>query len=210
MVNKKYKDRIFRLVFNDNGSLLKLSDAFPGGDGVRPCMELEAVMLNINLGHNLEIMERCRKLKDYACFVEHVRVGIGSGHTLEEAVREAVRRCIQDGILAEFLSEHKAEVLDMILYDYNEQEHIAMEREEAKEEGYREGRTEGIERGISQGLQDTLKDFLSSIGPLLVQLVEIIENEASPSTLRDWLRLSARVESIEEFTKLCTSTALRR
>lgn len=85
-----------------------------------------------------------------------------------------------------------------------------MEREEAKEEGYREGRTEGIERGISQGLQDTLKDFLSSIGPLLVQLVEIIENEASPSTLRDWLRLSARVESIEEFTKLCTSTALRR
>lgn len=182
-------------------TVLKLSDAFPCKTDVRPCMEVEAVMLNINMGHNLEIMERCKRLRDYACFVERVRLEIGTHRTLETAVSRAVNNCIRDGILAEFLSAHKAEVLDMVLYDYNEQEHIEMEREEAKEEGFEEGFDEGLEKGVSKGLKDALEELLSGFGPLPAQIRERIERETSSAALREWIRLSARAESVEEFVE---------
>lgn len=168
-------------------TVLKLSDAFKCKNRKQTSMDMEAVMLNINMGHNHEMMERCCKLKEYACFVERVRLRLRTSDPLEAAVHEAVSSCIRDGILAEFLSAHKAEVLEMILYDYNEQEHIEMEREEAKEEGF------------TEGLKAVLKDFLSSLGPLPELLNELIDQEDSSPTLKDWIRLSAKAESIEEF-----------
>ena len=55
--------------------------------------------------------------------------------------------CIRDGILAEFLSVHRAEVFEVLLTEYDEQRHIADEKElsrrEGKEEGRKEGRAEG-------------------------------------------------------------------
>lgn len=131
--------------------ILRLSDAFQGGRNAEPCLELCAVMLNINLGRNQVLMERCRTLKEYAQFVDRVRRMIAETGALESAVDCAVEDCIRDGILENFLSSHRAEVLDVILTDYNEQEYIAMEREEAWEEGRAEGLTEGLSEGLSEG-----------------------------------------------------------
>lgn len=49
-------------------TVLKLSDAFEkiGHNGIEPAIEVQAIMLNINLGHNQLIMEKCKKLKEYA------------------------------------------------------------------------------------------------------------------------------------------------
>lgn len=64
----------------------------------------------------------------------------------------------------------------MILTDYNEQEHIAMEREEAKEEGFNAGLTVGISKGLSVS-RDVILEFLCSIGPLPAHLKKLIEND---------------------------------
>ena len=50
--------------------------------------------------------------------------------------------CIRNGMLAEILSANRAEVLNLILTEYDEQSHIASE----KEISY----AEGIEKGINQ------------------------------------------------------------
>ena len=46
--------------------VLRLSDAFQSKGG---CLECEAVMLNINYGHNRELLEKCGRLEEYACLL---------------------------------------------------------------------------------------------------------------------------------------------
>lgn len=162
---------------------LRLSDAFAGKG--TSCLELKATMLNINLGHNRELMERCKQLHQYARFVDRVRCGVALTGDLEQAVNLAVDQCIREGILAEVLSEHRAEVLSVILTDYNEEEHIAMEREEAKNEARAE----------------SILDFLSDLGSPSPSLKYRIHSERSAKVLTRWLKLAARADSIEDFKK---------
>ena len=66
---------------------LRLSDAFlcqnPEENG---CLECRATMININYGHNEELMDRCKRLKDYAVFVNRIRENERRGMALNEAV----------------------------------------------------------------------------------------------------------------------------
>lgn len=179
--------------------ILRLSDAFQGGRNAEPCLELCAVMLNINLGRNQELMERCRTLKEYAQFVDRVRRMIAETGALESAVDCAVEDCIRDGILENFLSSHRAEVLDVILTDYNEQEYIAMEREEAWDEGRAEGLTEGLSEGLSVS-REAILDLLGEFDEVPEELRARICAESDKETLKRWTKLAAKAESLEDFT----------
>ena len=57
----------------------------------------------------------------------------------EAAIDAAIDSCINDGILADLLLKHKAEVKDMIWTEYNEEEVYRLMRRDAKEEGLEEG-----------------------------------------------------------------------
>ena len=52
--------------------ILKLSNAYTHLDGA-PKLELEAVMLNINPGHNKELLSTCKSLHDYSEYPARVR-----------------------------------------------------------------------------------------------------------------------------------------
>lgn len=52
--------------------ILKLSNAYTHLDGT-PKLELEAVMLNINPGHNQELLSTCKSLHDYSEYTARVR-----------------------------------------------------------------------------------------------------------------------------------------
>ena len=120
---------------------LRLSDAFlcqnPEEKG---CLECRATMININYGHNKELMDRCRRLKDYAVFVSRIRNNEKRGMALDEAVKQAVHSCIEEGILADILKKNRAEVCNLILYEYDEQRQLAIAREGAMKAGREEGR----------------------------------------------------------------------
>ena len=49
-------------------SELLLSDAFDDTTGEAPALECRAVVLNINKGHNQEIMDKCKRLSDLCIF----------------------------------------------------------------------------------------------------------------------------------------------
>ncbi len=122
---------------------LKLSDCFENTDNEAPCLECTATMLNINYGHNQELMKHCRRLEEYSIFVQCVREYIQSEPSVEDALEKAIDTCINQDVLADFLKKHRAEVTNMILTTYDKDLYEKTLKEDAKEEGREEGLTKG-------------------------------------------------------------------
>ena len=119
---------------------LRLSDCFENTDNDAPCLECTATMLNINYGHNQELM-----LEEYSIFVQCVREYIQSEPSVEDALEKAIDTCINQDVLADFLKKHRAEVTNMILTTYDKDLYEKTLKEDAREEGRVEGREEGME-----------------------------------------------------------------
>ena len=117
--------------------ILKLSDLYTINEECS--LELEAVMLNVNSGHNKELMEMSHTLWEYAEYTARVREYTETME-LEEAVERAIEECIQEGILKEFLEKNRAEAKNMSIFEYDQERHIKQEREEALEEGRKAGK----------------------------------------------------------------------
>ncbi|MDY3917892.1 MAG: hypothetical protein SOZ59_02675 [Candidatus Limivivens sp.] len=137
---------------------LKLSDAF-AVTGIRtplpePCLEVKAIMLNINLGKNRELMDKCRRLKDYARFIASIRKNQSNGLNIETAVSVAIETCIADNVLEDILSVQRKEVVEMFLDEYDDQLFMSFAREEEREINRREGRAEGLAEGRAEGLAE--------------------------------------------------------
>ena len=126
--------------------VLELNDAFPKGmNKENAAIQCRAVVLNVNLGYNKRIMERCKMLKEYAQYIAGVRVYLENGYSIENAIDVATDECIKNGILEQILRDNRGEVRSMILTQYDEQAHIEYEKEISYEEGKTEGREEGRE-----------------------------------------------------------------
>lgn len=59
---------------------------------------------------------------------------------------KAIHECIDKGILADYLRVHGSEVVNMLMSEYNYEQDIEVQREEAFEEGEKLGRREGQKR----------------------------------------------------------------
>ena len=70
---------------------------------------------------------------------------------IAEAVNRAVDECIAEGVLGDFLSEHRAEAVAMSIYEYDEEKHMKAEREEHYALGFQQGYYEAfLEMGLSE------------------------------------------------------------
>ena len=118
--------------------ILRLSDAFEK-ETAEPELELKVLMLNINFGHNQELMDKCRTLKEYSQYVDRVRK-YAKRMQIEEAVEREVTECTREGILADFLSSQRAEVIAVSIFEYNEEE----EMRKIRASEYKNGKEEGI------------------------------------------------------------------
>ena len=119
---------------------LNLTDSMKGEDAAeRSCTEFTAHMININKGHSPKIMEKCPLLYEYAYFVATVRGYLEGEASLTEAIDKAVTECIREGILADILRGHRAEVTDMLLKEYDEEFHISCEKKISYEDGFDDG-----------------------------------------------------------------------
>ena len=114
---------------------MKLTDAFPEIEGKTSCVECTATLLNINYGHNAELMEKCRQLKEYALFIQGIRDYQKKGLGMEEAVESAIDDCIRDDILRKLLEKCRGEVRNMVLSTFNREIYERDLREEGREEG---------------------------------------------------------------------------
>ena len=128
--------------------ILKLSDAFENKEKEFD-VELKVRMFNINYGHNRELMEKCRVLEEYAEFVGLARNYIAEGQKTQEALNTAINYCIDHGILSDFLRKYRAEVLGMLLEEFDVEKY----ERSLKNEGIEIGIQRGAEMGIRQGTE---------------------------------------------------------
>jgi hypothetical protein len=111
-----------------------------------PALECRALVLNINYGKNQELLNRCKPLLDYSCFIYYIREGTRKGLTAQEAMDQAIERCLKEDILSDVLTAHRKEVVSMFLEEYDEELHYRTLRREGYEDGRDDGRMEGEAR----------------------------------------------------------------
>jgi hypothetical protein len=128
---------------------LKLSDAFED-KSCAGAYEWTAVMLNINYGHNMELLEKCKPLMEYSIFISKIKKYRESESSLELAVEMAVSECIRENVLADYLKSHRAEVLDMLLTVYDEEKVLELMARDHEEIGEERGIQIGEERGVEK------------------------------------------------------------
>lgn len=159
--------------------VLRLSDAFQSEGG---CLECEAIMLNINYGKNLELMEKCRRLEEYAIFLATVRkYALDEKKSRSEAITSAIDECIQKGILVDVLKEQRAEVVMYILESFDKEIYERDLKQDAYEDGKQEGITIGeynkLKNQVSKKIQKgkTIKEISAD----LEESLEVIEKIVS-------------------------------
>lgn len=170
----------------------RLSDAFE--DDTKGCMELKVRVININLGHNKDLLEKCSSLYGYSYFVAAIRRNLESME-LQEAVSAALEECIQKDILKDFLLEQKAEVIAMSIYEYNE-EYV---RKSLTETGY--------EQGLEDGKRDgKAKTLIKNVDAIMRNLNLDLEKacEAIGTTQEEYTRAKTMDSTLHELP-LCSS-----
>ena len=124
--------------------ILRLSTSFKA-DVDEPQLELKVKVIDINYdsikGTNLG---DCRMLSEYAFLVGKVREYGGD-------IEKAVRYCIGQDILADYLMYYGSEVVNMLFEEYDAEKARKVIMEEAREEGWEMGLEEGRAKGIAEG-----------------------------------------------------------
>ena len=130
---------------------MRLSEAF-GGE----CSSLELCVkaYNINEMSGSRLLEKSRALKGYSVFVAQIRRKTAAGVCLEGAVKQAIRYCIEQDLLAEyFLEREMEEVFDMVSFKWDPELAKRVQLQEAQEIGMEKG----MEKGVTEIVLNMLK-----------------------------------------------------
>lgn len=126
---------------------LRLSESF---NCRAPENSVELVVKVINLGYNEknEVLKRSETLAGYSRLLHYIKEGKGQGKNLQESIDDAVKRCMKEGVLRDFLKKNSQEVGNMLFDEVSWEEVIAYRAEEARKKGRDEGYGEAVDQGI--------------------------------------------------------------
>ena len=210
-----YLTELYKGYIERNGEperrVMPLSDSYMTNDsnkGQKPCLELEALLVNINYGCNKEIMNKCQKLMEYSQLIalirkyydelveKYAKLGIHKSkkEIFAEAVSLAIEEAIRNNILKEILRNNKAEVTNMLLTEFDEKDYIKGVKEESERRGREEGRIEGEQ--LTKIIQIIKKVKKSKSLPTIAS--ELEEEEADIKSIYDAVVASAPDYDIEE------------
>ena len=139
-------------------AVLKLSDAFMIKPDFLP-LELEVKVYNINKSKDTEVLRRCKTLEEYSLFVEEVR--IQTQLDSENGFTNAVKICIEKGILKEYLQRKSREVINMLVAEYDYDTDIAVQRKESLLIGIQQGFADGAYQTKLETAKNLLRFGLS-------------------------------------------------
>ena len=159
--------------------LLKLSDSFERIDGVSFSLELCVKTYNINKCKDTPLLKHCIPLSGYAKLTEYAQEAKQNG--IQNPIDFAVRKCISEGVLAQYLTQKSTEVRNMLIAEYDYDTDMRVKQEEAWEKG----EIQGTEKTKLINAKNLLKLKLLS----LEQIAEAIQ-----LPLEDVKKLSAATE----------------
>ena len=94
-----------------------------------------ATVINMSPEHNKTLHKNCKALYHYISFVYQIRSNIESGMSKDKAIEEAVDFAIKENYLDGFFKTQRAEVIGMILTEFDEEQAHRIWRKD----GYIEG-----------------------------------------------------------------------
>ena len=129
-------------MMKESETVLKLSDMFEYNNS-DPELELKVRVININMEGETynnsgtenvsQILNKCTTLREYMIFVNKVnRKKYSEDKDIRTAVTEAVDECIKESILSDFLMEHRDEVVNVSIYEYDEEGHMKVLKAEGR------------------------------------------------------------------------------
>ncbi len=129
-------------MMKESETVLKLSDMFEYNNS-DPELELKVRVININMEGETynnsgtenvsQILNKCTTLREYMIFVNKVnRKKYSEDKDIRTAVTEAVDECIKENILSDFLMEHRDEVVNVSIYEYDEEGHMKVLKAEGR------------------------------------------------------------------------------
>ena len=125
-------------------------------------IEVIVHMININAGHSVSILEKCPVLREYMWLIDFIRDNAPE-YGIETAVNQSLSEMPEDFMIRDFLAAHKAEVVEMLLTEYDVEETMEMFKRDAKEEGRVEGRLEGFSEGKLKTLLELMNSGIISV-----------------------------------------------
>ncbi|GHT00388.1 hypothetical protein FACS1894108_12320 [Planctomycetales bacterium] len=127
---------------------LNLSEAFVKLGGKKPSpLNLTVNFYNINYGHNAELLNKSRTLKDYARFVERSRPKRKGEKMTDSKMREVIDYCVAHDILKPILSNLSQEGVKMLTTTFDLEAAKRVWRDDWREEGREEGHKNGFKKG---------------------------------------------------------------
>lgn len=224
-INRKYKDRLFRFLFRDKKDLLELYNAV-NGSAYSNADELEIVTLEdaifmkmkndlsfiianqLNLYEHQSTYSPNMPLRGLLYFSRQYE-GIVAQHKDQLYSSKLIKLPTPEYVIfyngkqeqadrEELLRKNQAEVLHMLLTEYDEKAHMRGIYKEGEEAGYQKGKLEGYSKGEEDGYAKGERDgYRKGESDLLVKLVrQKLERGKSIPVIAEELETEAAV--IEE------------
>ena len=141
---------------------LRLSESFL----VKPkenSLELVVNLINLNYNKDSEILQRSPSLLGYSKLLYHIQEELGAnGGDLKQAIDTAVKVCMDEGLIADFLHKHSREVTGMLFHEITVEEFAEIRAREA----YADGEKAGLARGAAKEKREIAKNFKDSGIPI--------------------------------------------
>ena len=139
--------------------VMRLSDAYMGNHGF-PELELSVRIININHSANHKILQECNILRQYSQMVELVSIYLKQDPSVTTAkqVAAAIRVCIQNEILRNYLLRKESEVVSMLSAEYSYEADMKVQRDEAEKRGEKIGEKKGERNTLFSLVKDKLLD----------------------------------------------------
>ena len=119
-------------------------------------LELKIDVYNINYDKDSELLNKSQSIYEYSTFIHCANEKRAAGLSREEAVKQAMRECIESDIMAEYLLKNGSEVTNMLYFEWKEEDALKYAKEEGYEDGYGDGAAQKQEELIR-----VFKDVLS-------------------------------------------------
>ena len=86
-------------------------------------------------------------------FLKYINYYRAGGLELSEAISKAIKRCIGENYIADFLRKEGKEVATMIFDEITQEEFAEIRANEAAEEAFKKGEAQGLRKGEAQGIR---------------------------------------------------------
>ncbi|GHU78065.1 hypothetical protein AGMMS49992_27730 [Clostridia bacterium] len=101
-------------------------------------LDLKVAIYNVNAPENADMVAKSSELNGYVYCIKRVQYYQNIGESNEDAIKHAIKDTKREGYLAEFLEGHEAEVINLLLQEFEVDTYGAVQKEEGRLEGDRD------------------------------------------------------------------------